>query len=1293
MKSNLLNRFFILCLALSFLLGAQAMSSRLFTSDKLSSTSIGYILQDHRGYIWVATQYGLNRFDGYRFTQYFFDKNDTTTLINNDVACLLEDSKHRLWVGCMQGLCRYDDQRNCFVRYPFPNKLITRVLCLDEDEHGNIIIGTAGFGIYVIKAGGDMVTREPQLWQSNPHGHISVIWNDDNHTLWVGHQTSTITRMKMSKLHPTSIKDVKSPYGPVVRFLKTDKGVLLAVCMYGILRYDYATGEFVDAGYDMKALDSKVSIRWANQTHDGNLYLGTSGKGLFCIDKGSNTLRQVDNGGRYGLTSANVNYIMEDKDHNLWVSCYKKGLMEFNQDMEAFHTWTFAAQNIILGSGVSSLAADNNGGVWCTVQKSGIYHFDADGHITPAPASPPGANTIYRDKRGNYWVGSENTLYSYNPLTGASTPQLTVDGWGINSITDDGEGNFFICDFGKGLCVYNTATRQAKHLDMAHDDPKKGHLCNDWIISLFVDHSGLLWIGTTRGFCVMNPADFNFRIFGWNTQLENAKVFSFCEMPDGTMLVGTDQGLYSYDREKNQLAAFPHSEMMANKSINAIIFSSDGNFWMSSANGIWQYDAMHKQFVGHASGNGLEMREFNARAAIMDADGRIFLGGNEGIVAYHPSDVTSSKENKDGKVYLTNFIIDGKPVGTLTERFVVPYDQRTFTMEFSMLHFSIADNPSFCYRLNNGEWVTLEDGVNSVTFNRMKPGRYEVEIRAMSNGVQVGTTGPITVVVRAPWYATLWAYLAYALLAAALLVFALYYVNRRQRARLEEQKMRFLINATHDIRSPLTLILGPLNKLKQRVADPQSLDDINTIDRNAQRLLLLVNQILDERKIDKNQMRLHCSPTDLVGFIAGICSLYQYNARQRNINFNFEHADSKLMAWIDRKQFDKVVSNLLSNAFKYSQDGGQITVTLSSDGNNANLLVADTGIGFGSENTDKLFERFYQGRNTSLSHLDGTGIGLNLSRSIVLLHGGKIKAYNRTDGLQGACLEVSIPLGNKHLRPEQMEKEEPVPRKAAKRQASRNYHLLIVDDDMEVTRYVKEELSDWYRVDTAANGKDALKMLLTGEPYDLVVTDVVMPVMDGISLLREIKGNANISDIPVVVLTSKTEVSDRLEGLKKGADAYLSKPFDMEELHVLIDNLVENVRRLRGKFSGALTQADKMENVEVKGNNDALMDRVMRTINENIQDPDFGVDKLASEVGLSRTQLHRKMKEITGVSTGEFIRNLRLKQAARLISEGKINIAQAAFAVGFNNQTYFSTAFKKHFGMTPTEYAEKGLNP
>ncbi len=1290
MNETLMKRFFLMsCCALFFLVGAQAGSNRLFTSDKLSSSSIDYVVQDHYGYIWVATQYGLNRFDGYRFAQFYSDKADTTSIVSNDVVCLLEDTQHRFWVGCSQGLCRYDYELNAFVRYPFPGSLQPRVQCLEEDVHGNILVGTAGRGVYAIRSGANSLTSENQLWKDNPNVHISVIFSDDHHMLWFGHQTSNITRMKMSALNPTSVKDFQSPYGPVVKFLRTGNRGFLAVCMYGILKYDYATGDFSDAGYDLNVLDSKISIRWALHGSDGSIFLGTSGKGLCRIPKGGKSLEQVDNGNRFGLFSANVNHIFEDKDHNLWVSCYKKGLLELNHDMEAFHTWKFAAQNYVLGSGVSSMASDGQGGVWCTVQKSGIYHFDADGHISPAPASPAAANCIYRDKRGGYWVGSDNTLYSYNPVTGASTPRLTVDGWGINSMVDDGEGNLYVSDFGKGLCIFNTSTNQAQHLVMSQVDKQKGNLCNDWIISLLIDHTGLLWIATTSGVCVMNPADHNFRILGWDLQLKGTKVFSLCEQPDGTMLVGTEQGLYCYNREKNELSAFPHSEEIANKSVNSILRSHDGNLWLSSANGIWQYDAKHQLFVNHSDGNGLEMREFNVRAGMDNAEGRIFFGGNDGIVAFNPADVKASSENKNGVVYLTNFIIDGKPVSTLAERFVVPYDQRTFSMEFSMLNFRITENLTYSYRLNNGEWVTMEDGTNAITFNRMKPGTYTIEVRAMSNGVLVGSTGQITVVVRAPWYATTWAYLVYLLLFLGILSLALFYLDRSRRARLDEQKMRFLINATHDIRSPLTLILGPLAKLKQRVHDEQSLEDINTIDRNAQRLLLLVNQILDERKIDKNQMRLHCSPTDLVGFVASICSLYQYNARQRSINFTFDHDEGKVEAWIDRKQFDKVVSNLLSNAFKYTPDGGQISVTLTSDGQHANIKVTDTGAGFGNEKTERLFERFYQGRNSENGIVEGTGIGLNLSRSIVLMHGGQIKAYNRTDGQSGATLDVSLPLGNSHLRPEQMEEVSSEPVKNTRKQASRNYRLLMVDDDMEVARYVKSELSDWYRIDIAGNGKEALKMLLTNEPYDLVVTDVVMPVMDGISLLREIKNNANISDIPVVVLTSKTEVSDRLEGLKRGADAYLAKPFDMEELHVLIDNLVENVRRLRGKYSGALAQNDKMENVEVKGNNDALMERVMRTINDNIQDPDFGVDKLASEVGLSRTQLHRKMKEITGVSTGEFIRNLRLKQAARLICEGKINIAQAAFAVGFNNQTYFSTAFKKHYGMTPTEYAEK----
>ena len=397
-------------------------------------------------------------------------------------------------------------------------------------------------------------------------------------------------------------------------------------------------------------------------------------------------------------------------------------------------------------------------------------------------------------------------------------------------------------------------------------------------------------------------------------------------------------------------------------------------------------------------------------------------------------------------------------------------------------------------------------------------------------------------------------------------------------------------------------------------------------------------------------------------------------------------------AWIDRIQFDKVISNLLSNAFKYTFDGGQVSVVLSQNDKQAIIQVVDSGIGFKDEKTDRLFERFYQGKNANDLHIEGTGIGLNLCRAIVQMHGGQIRAYNRTDGERGACLEIHLPLGHAHLRPEEMEDSlsgDSLAGSSERKQALKNFRLLVVDDDLEVAQYIKNELGTWYKIDTAPNGKEALKMLLVDSGYDLVVSDVMMPEMDGISMLKQLKGNPNISDIPVILLTSKAEVSDRLEGLKKGADAFLAKPFNMEELHILIDNLIDNVRRLRGKFTGAQRQEDKIENVEVKGNNDALMDRIMKTINANLSDPDFNVERLTADVGISRAQLHRKMKEITGISTGEFIRNLRLEQAARLIQEGKINVTQVAYSVGFNNQTHFSTVFKRHYGMTSTEYAEK----
>jgi signal transduction histidine kinase/ligand-binding sensor domain-containing protein/DNA-binding response OmpR family regulator len=1282
-----LRHLLTLFLALIATTSSWAISGVLYSADKLSSSMVDYIVQDHYGYLWVGTQFGLNRFDGYRFTQFFTDKNDTTSLQNNDVSRLLIDSKKRLWVGGDKGLCQFDYERNCFIRYKFPNDLIPRVECLFEDTDGNLLIGTAGYGLFSIRAGKNVITDEPQLSNTNGADFYMVGFEDDQHNLWRGRQNSVITRNKVSNLKPTATKDFESPYGPVVTFIKNDRRGFLAICLYGILRYDYASGKLEDAGYDLSAFSGKVSIRTALVDHEGNIYVGTSGNGLFVIPKNTMTLKKVEFD-RFGLATSNINYIFEDKDHNIWVSCYKKGLIEINQGREAFSTWKFAAQNYILGSSVSSIAEGDNGGVWCTIQKSMVYHFDKDGKITPAVASPEGANCIYRDRQGHYWLGSENTLYSYNPVTGSSTPKLKVDGWGINCMADDGDGHLYVCNYGKGISVLNTVTGESYQLSMFNNDPQKGHLSNDWVKAMLIDSRGLLWLATMNGVCVMNPADRNFKFFGWEVQLKGQKCFSLSEQREGVVLIGTESGLYYYDRESNKVALYPGSEEIENIPIYSIISSRSGNLWISSTMGIWQYNQEKKRFVNHVNGNGLQTREFILGAVVHATDDRIFYGSNEGIVAFYPDDVRSGMNYKGRKVFLTNFFLDGKNVSCLTDRFYIPYDHNSFSMEFSLLNFQDVGNITYEYRLNDGEWTGLPEGTNNISFSRMKPGKYVVEVRVMGNENDEASNCQVTFVVRSPWYASTWAYLIYILLALGIMAFVAYYMERKRKADLDEQKMKFLINATHDIRSPLSLILGPLNKLKERVTDAESVEDIEIIDRNAQRLLLLVNQILDERKIDKQQMHLHCNETDLVKFIAGICSLFQFSAKQRDIRFSFHHEDEKLMAWIDTIQFDKVISNLLSNAFKYTPDGGEIVVVLRKEGKQAFIQVLDTGVGLKEEDTNRLFERFYQGKNAQGVQYQGTGIGLNLSKAIVQMHGGQIKAYNRKDGLQGSCFDVCIPLGKDHLKPEEIEVATKEFHTDKKRQTSRNLRLLVVDDDQEVAHYIKNELGYWYRVDTAPNGKEALKMLLTNDAYDLVISDVMMPEMDGITMLRQLKSNVNISDIPVILLTSKIEVEDRLEGLKKGADAYLAKPFNMEELHILVDNLVDNVRRLRGKYSGAQQQKDKVENVELKGNNDVLMERVMKTINEHMQDPDFTIDKLTEEVGLSRTQLHRKMKEITGISTGEFIRNLRLEQAARLIRQGKVNVSQVAYSVGFNNQTYFSTVFKKHFGVTPTEYAE-----
>lgn len=1293
----------LFAIALSLMVWAD--SGELFTSGKLSSSLINCIVQDKYGYIWVGTEYGLSKFDGYRFTNYLHNEEDTTSITDNIISDLLVDKKGNLWIGCAKGLMRYNYETNNFSRLQFPDGRKPRIYSMVESHCGDILLGTAGYGLYSVKNNGIEKTANNRFtirWERayaerDSDVFFTHIYEDKHHYLWQSSHLSTFTRF-IEKQGKVQRKDFKSPYGAPVKFIQHRPQAMLIVCMYGIIYYDYRTGRIADAGYDLGTFKNHVTINNATFDHDGNLYISTSEHGALIIKKGSNKVEQLENSNsNFNLSTAFVNDIIEDKDNNLWIGCYKKGLYLLNQHQQAFSSWSFSAQNYIIGSSVSSIAPGENGETWCTVQNSGVFCFDASGKIIAHPTSPAGTCIIYKDRRGAYWISNGSALYSYNPHTGAYQEKLTFTSAGIYCMTDDNQGNLYISVYSKGLYIYNVESGKVTVLNMRQRG-NKGFLCNDWVRSMAFDHTGHLWIGTSNGVSCLNTKTLSFKDFGWNIILKDRQANGICEGKNGNMIIGTEEGLYLFDRKNNKTLALPHAEVLKGKQVCSIIKDHQGDLWISTTMGIWQYDQKNRQFIGHINGNGLTTREYVLGSSMHTASDLIAFGTSDGITTFYPERVRAKKMEL-GDVHLTNFIIDGKPINCLTDEFTIPYEENSFTLEFSLLNYRNTDNISFQYRINEGKWNSTNEGSNAVSFNKLKPGSYTLEVRAMSNGNFSKKSTIIHIKVCDPWYASTWAFLLYFLTAAGIILYIIYRYERHRKEDLEETKMQFLINATHDIRSPLTLIMGPLNKLKTRITDAESKQDIDTIDRNAQRLLLLVNQILDERKIDKDQMHLHCQKTDLKEFLRGIMSLYNFNVQERSITLSLKEDESlkeegNLQVWIDRINFDKVISNLLSNAMKYTSDGGEITLIIGKNKESAIIKVEDTGIGLKEEKTDRLFERFYQGNNNSDIHIEGTGIGLNLCRALVKMHGGAIRAYNRTDGIKGSCFEVNIPLGKEHLKPEEILQEDgtKTAESTGKRtQANRNFNILIVDDDAEIAHYIKTELSDWYRFDHARNGKEGLKMLLTGK-YDLVISDVMMPEMDGVTMLKKIKGNSNVSDIPVILLTSKSEVENRLEGLRKGADAFLAKPFNMEELHILIDNLVDNVRRIRGKYSGAQGQKAKIEQIQVKGNNDALMERVMKYMNEHLTDPDLNVEKLTEDVGISRAQLHRKLKEIAGVSAGEFIRNLRLEQAARLIEEGQINITQVAYSVGFSNQTHFSTVFKKHYGMSPSEYAETKRN-
>ena len=1297
-----MNRIASLLFCLLVFSHASAQMGHFIPSDRFSSSLIADLCQDKYGSVWIATDYGLNRYDGYHFATFLHNDDSPTSICNSVVVSLLCDRDGQLWVGTNRGLDRFDEVIGGFVHYPFPEGVLPRVSGLVQLPDGDILVATAGFGAYLVDKEGQVKPTNDYADKDNNqyYGHVYI---DSHQRVWKTGYDNTVVMKSGNKFQLFQSKG--EPVGIVER---GDEVWIVGV--RGIMSYH--NGQMSEADIDMSALAGKdVLFSSVGRDATGDIYIGSRGQGLFRILRGTRQLDRYDvNLFGVNLNTSKVWSILCDRRGNLWLGLQRKGLAFIPQRPISFKNWSFEVQNISLGSSITSVCEGDGNITWCCVQGVGIYGFNNKGRVVAHPASPDAVEFIFRDRQRRYWIGTDDRLFAYDPLTGASTPKVAFDCDKFNDMTSDNEGNIYISTFSRGFCVYNPQTGSlTNYRNNENDSSKTGHLCNDWVMCMSPDHNGAIWMGTASGVSCFDPKSGSFRTKGWNQLLDGVMCYSLCELKNGDIVIGTDRGLYLYDHDKKTAEVFPGSEQLLDKTVNYIVQSNDGDIWCATSMGIWQYEARKKRFIGHVNGNGLFKKEYLYGVGMHTDNDDVYFGTNDGLTVFRPREVKRYSGLAD-ELVLTAFQVGNSYINATSvvngvhvtkdpvvesDHFTLSYLDHTVTMAFSQLNFDNPENVSLEYRVNNGDWIHQAEGVNEVTLSHLQPGDYKVRVRALAGNVY-SPEKILTVTIRAPWYRTWWAYLFYLLALAALGAYVFTTYRRRTNEQMNEEKMKFLINATHDIRSPLTLIMAPLSNLRRRLSNEQAeaRRDVDTIEHNATRILNLVNQILDVRKIDKQQMHLHCQKTDLVSFIQGVCKMFEYNAEERDIHFNFRHDGiDKLEAWVDPGQFDKVVTNLLSNAFKFTFDGGTIDVILARDDQNATLKVSDTGVGLDNDGQKHIFERFYQGGNSRRMHIDGTGIGLNLCKMIVDMHHGTIEAANRTDE-RGSVFTVTLPLGNEHLAPEEIDIQPEVPQPTegaapVETKKGGKYRVLIVDDDLEIGRYISTELGRFYKFGTCTNGKEGLRELLTND-YDLVISDVMMPEMDGFTMLRMIKTNINISHIPVIMLTSKADVANRLEGLERGADAFLAKPFSMEELRMNIENLIHNRQRLKGKFSGAQQQADRVEQPEVKGNDELLMERIMKVVNKNLSNSDFNVDMLTQEVGISRAQLHRKMKELTGISTSEFIRNIRLEQAARLLKEQKINVTQVAYTVGFSNLAHFSTIFRKHFGVAPSEYAEQG---
>ncbi|MGD8781708.1 MAG: two-component regulator propeller domain-containing protein [Ignavibacteria bacterium] len=1347
------------------------------TNDGLSKSSITCILQDEQGFMWIGTFNGLNRYDGYNFTIYLYNQNDPKSITHNFISSIIEDHEGQLWVGTSDGLNRYNRSTDSFQHYrskegDSSSISDNQIETIFEDSKQRLWVGTRNGGLNLFDRESETFKRYVYNKENScglSSNSVRTIFEDSDGNIWLGHRNGAIDILGKNRETFTQFlyKGTKLTNSVILSFVETrDNNIWIATQGDGLFRLKYKNSQVEKYVHYLHSPGNKLTITGnvilsLMVDKNGKLWIGTEDEGLNIFDVRNNEFyyHKADPLNETGLNNNSIYSIYEDTTGNIWLGTYVGGINMLAGARADFQYYQHLPGNSSsLGfSNVNGFWEDEDQNIWIATGGSGLDLFDRKNkkfiHYNNGNSGID-ADVIlclFEDSRGNFWIGTwANGLYKFNRNT-KKVIKYTQEENGLGSnnifqIVEDKNGDLWLCTFWGGLTYFNPR----KQSTVVYNSGNSGLKDND-TRTIAKDYQGNLWIGTDVGLDFFNPVTKEFKAYQHNennkSSISKGFVTYILEAKDSTLWIGTTGGLNKLDRKTDSFEHYNMQKGLANDEIMCIIEDNSGILWVSTGKGISGFDPANEEFMNYDVSDGLQGNEFNTRSGCKTKNGEIVLGGSNGFNIFQPEDL---KKNPfippviidDLKIFNRPVVIGGEdsPLQkniSETKKIVFTYKQSVFSFGFVALNYILPEKNQYAYMMEgfDADWNYIGSN-RTATYTNLDAGSYTFRVKASNNdGIWNEEGASLSIVIEPPFWKTWWAYLIESFLIIMIIYFIANYYISRQRLRnalkmehlelekmyeLDQMKTQFFSNISHEFQSPMTLILSPLEKIiKSFSGDKKIKNSLMLVYRNAKRLKRMTNQLKDLNKLETGDLRLSLSKGDIIHFVEEIFNSFKDYAKDHKIDFKFEQSLEEHVAWFDADKVDKIIYNLLSNAFKFTNDNGKICVKISIHNSETDLdfqgdqrtpsqyveiKVQDNGIGISEDKMQHIFKRYYHLEDYKGHYYEGSGVGLAFVYELVNLYKGEITVDSVEE--QGTTFTVRIPIDEHYLEENQLVgkfkissrshyssfkyNQAPVPGNGTegKKDKSKSNDIpvvLIVEDDKEIRDYIKEYFDENYRIIEAEYGKLGCKKALQVIP-DLIITDIRMESEndDGILLCKKLKNDEKTSHIPIIMLTGYTSQEYQIRGLAQGADVYLTKPFNIDVLEAHMTNLLDSRKKLQEKFSKEFILGPGK--VPVTDIDEKFLKRLTKAVEEHMSDDKFNADVLSEEIGMSRMQLYRKLRGLTNQTVHEFIRNIRLKRAVQLLEQKRMTITEVAYEVGFNDLTYFARCFRKQFDKSPSEY-------